>query len=288
MPDIYEVEHNGEIWEVEANSPEEAAATFDERPAWAPPDKLGTQDSGSVPGIIAQRNSPLSGYDESDVMGQPIMPNPTGLAKTLLKRAGPGIVKIGAAIEQPVVSGAIGGAQRLASGGSVGEAVRDAGIYAIGGTVLGKVMGKIGARLTATNPNAGGRLVPRSTPNVTESLDDALNAMRGPQPTTMIKTPGIISPAPSRSVQSVSLPTQPPGPSVTLSPKSRIAASGRTPPPKGGRAGDLGSGAERMYQELARKPILTPEEQQIFDRLHAVMGKQASNIGRSYAARGGQ
>lgn len=184
--------------------------------------------------------------------------------------AAPLIKSAGEFLETPIIGGAIGAAQGYNTGGARG-AVQGGLIGVAGGTALGKSLKSFGTWLTPRTANTGGRLVPRSTPSVTESISAALDDVRAPQP-----------------VQSVTLPSQPPGPSVTLSDKARKAASGRLQPIRGGKSGDLGSGSERMYQELASKPILTPEEQQTFSRLHAIMGARASQMGRSYAARGGR
>lgn len=261
-------------------------ARYDARTQAPPPDS-GPSDADKILTAIDPMNMAKSLASQVGmtalVTAMPLAGRVAGAVPGVIGRA---LTAASNVLDNPLVGGAIGAAQGAQRNGAQG-AIEGGLMGAAGGKVLGKAMGAVGRKMAPPpSLNAGGRLVPRQTPTVTESLDDALQSMRGPQPTTAYATPGIVQPMPT-SVQSVRLPTAPPGPSVTYSPKAKAAATGRTPPSRG-TSSDLGSGAERMYQELARKPILTPEEQQIFDRLHAVMGKQASHIGRSYAARGGR
>lgn len=290
MPDIYEIEKDGEIYEVEANSVEEAVAAMSAmgggapaapQPTAPPPPTTGHPGIGS-PAVRAvfDRADASAASLRQEAMEHPIrtaamIGAPTGigiLARAAKPFVGPTLTAVGKFIEQPVVGGLMGAMQGY-NGRDMGSALQGGLMGAATGTVLGKGLGKLGARMNPPpNPNAGGRLVPRSTPSVNEALDDALQSAR---------TPGIMQP------KSVSLPEQGRGPSVTMSPKAMRAAEGR-PAPKGGPRGALDAGMEKMYQELARKPILSPEEQQIFDRLHAVVSARASQMGRSYAARGAQ
>lgn len=291
MPDIYEVEHNGEIWEVEANSPEEAAATFAQPQQQAAPQ---APQRPSVEDRFAEWDKTAAGL-RSDAIEHPIRTGlsvgatalagtPGILAKGLSKvapLAGPAVKATGQALEQPLVGGTVGAAQGYNRGG-LGGALEGGLVGMASGTLLGRALTALGTRMSPSMANAGGRLQPRSTPTVTESIDDALQSLRGPQPTSA--SPGIVHMP--KSVKSVSLPDAGPGPSVTMSPKSQVAASGRVPPKRGsGSGGALDGNVDGMYRELARKPILTPEEQQTFDRLHAIISARASNMGRSYAAR---
>lgn len=156
---------------------------------------------------------PLHGYDESDIMGQPVMP------------MGP-VMSVGRA--------AMGIGGRLLSGAKTAgqvaapmvkyEAVKNglqyAGVPAPVATVAATVAAgyRRGAKPTA-NPNAGGRLVPKSTQTVERAVTEAVESARAPQ-----------------RPMSVSLPEQGRGPSVTMSPAAQAAASGRVTSPSGAPA----------------------------------------------------
>ena len=128
---------------------------------------------------------------------------------------GPGIRTAGKFLEQPLVGGMLGAMHGYNRGG-LGGAVEQ-GLYgAVGGSVLGRALTAAGTRLSPGPPpppsaNAGGRLVPRSTPSMQQVVSEGLEATRTP----VVRVPG------------VSLPEQGPGPSVTLSPQAQRAAAGR-------------------------------------------------------------
>ena len=235
---------------------------------------------------------------------------------------GPTATAVGSFLEKPIASGGLGAMEGYRQGGA-GGAVLGGAFGATSGSAVGKALRKIGTWMSGPKPNIGGRLTPRQTPTVNEALTDAMEATRAPQPTTMTVAPSSPSgggfttpqasvnrggrltprqtptvnealqdalsstrsqaPAPigrmvPRTVRSVSLPPQSPGPSVTMSPRAQAAAAGRAP--------REGVEVERLYRELARKPIQTPQEQQVFSRLHKIVSARASNVGRSFASGG--
>ena len=297
MSDIYTVEIDGVEYDIEGDRPPTEAEARAAVGAFQTPKQATAPPAAATAGMLppstvagdpdprelaiskAQRFAQGAPGSIPLVGGGGMAPGVIAKAKPLAGRA---LEAAGNFFGHPAVGGAVGAIQGYESGGA-GGAIQQGATYAAGGYGLGKTLGVLGRRLNPpANPNAGGRLVPRQTPTVNESIDEALEAVRGPQAPTA-RTPGIIA-----RPQSVSLPDQGPGPSVTMSPKAQqVAAVGRAPSRSPSKSsGSLDAGMERMYQELARKPILSPEEQQTFDRLHAIVSARASHMGRSYAARG--
>lgn len=259
--------------------------------------------------------------NSAEMMAAPLVPNVMRVAKAIPGAAGRAVTFAANALDKPFISGAIGAAEGARQGGARGALYGGVGGVATG-TVLGRGLRAIGLRLAPPpSVNAGGRLAPRSTPSVNESLDEALTAMRAPQSATIAPSHpsggGFTAPPPSanrggRLVQrstpsvnesllqglnstrspvvvqpslmtpgrarSVTLPEQPPGPSVTMSPRAQAAAAGRTP--------REGVDVEQLYRALARKPILSPQEQQVFEQLKQVVTARASHVGRSFASGG--
>lgn len=77
-------------------------------------------------------------------------------------------------LQHPVVGAVVGGSGEAMSGGSPLDIAKGALYGSVGSTLLGQTLNKWQALRAAREANAGGRVVPRSTPTVEEALVQAL------------------------------------------------------------------------------------------------------------------
>jgi hypothetical protein len=170
------------------------------------------------------------------------------------------VQRVGEFVEQPLVgglAGAIEGGYRR--GGGVEGALYGGMAGAAGGGILGRAM------------KALGRIMGPKTPPTPTSLEDelrtALEGLRG-------------APSPNAGGRLAT-----PPPPVTYSPRAQevlagVAKAGTPPPPA--------ISQDEMYRALSAKSILSPEEEATRKFLESIVKTRASDVGMSYAAKGGR
>jgi len=138
-----------------------------------------------------------------------------------------------------------------------------------------------GGGFTVPPEGASGRLVPRTTsapPSLNTTLQGALEA-------TQQQPSGVRVGLGARAGGGYTVPTEVPQPPVTFSEEAanvlqKLSKPGaRVTPPSPTQM-------ERLYRQLSRKPILTPEDTAVLARLEAILKDRASRVGMSFAAGG--
>ena len=246
----------------------------------------------------------------------PVVSRALGAARSIL----PAVVgKVGETIEQPFVGGVLGGAEGYRQGGVRG-ALYGAATGAAGSSILGRGLRSLAARMKPAVPAVPESLVSpeaqvlRQWANVEGPATPMPVRMRGgtapavetqPVPTIelspeaaalreWVSTEGA-TPMPARVTPQAApqaRPTPPPNPKAQAAAGDReVAPAGKVATPKAApkaapvaQTGDVSA----RYRQLSQKPLLSPQEAQELEFLDNMMRRQASQVGRSYAAGGAQ